>query len=79
MQEGQVGVQSSVVVDVNLGEGVGVYAGILHHFPVVLARNVVEDVLGALLGDEKGSVDGEHVPEVLLVDHQERLNLSPRI
>ena len=79
MKEGQVGVESSVVVNIDLGEGIRVYTCIFHHFPVVLTGDVVEDVLAALLGDEDGGVYGEHIPEVFLVDHQEGLDLSPRV
>ena len=79
MQKGQVGVESSVVVDINLCEGVGVYTCVFHHFPMVLAGDIVEYVLAALLGDEDGGVYGEHIPEILLVDYQEGFNLSPRV
>ena len=45
MEKGKITIQSSIVVNINRSKRIGVYARVLKDLPVVLTRNIIDDLL----------------------------------
>jgi len=45
MEKGKIAIQPSIVVYINRSKRIGVYARVLKDLPVVLTRNIIDDLL----------------------------------
>jgi hypothetical protein len=59
VEEGEKGVESSVVVDVHCPKGVHVYSCIVEYLSVVLAGDVIHDIFLVETGGQQRVIEGE--------------------
>jgi hypothetical protein len=79
MQQRQIGIQSSVVVDVDLAEGIVVYTCILEHFGMILTRNIVDYFFAIERGSQAGTVQNEEISDGAFVDDEEGFDFGPGV
>ena len=79
MQQWQIGVESSIVVDIDLIERIVINPSILEHLSMILTGYVIEDFFAMGIATEDGSVKSKHLSKISLIYHQEGLYLSPGI
>ena len=79
MQQRKVGVQSSIVVDIDLSEGIVMDSSIFKHFCVILTGNIVDYFFIVEGSGEDGTVENKQVSNVLFIYYQKRFDLVPGI
>ena len=79
MQVGEEGIKASVVIDVYRREGVNVYACVLEYLSVVLAGDLVDDILLVDARGQQRMIQDKEVPDALLIDDQKALYVLPNV
>lgn len=79
VEEGEVGVESSVVIDIDCAEGVDIDARIFIDFSMILTGDIIHNFFLVEAGGQQWMVEHEQFSNIFLIDDKKRLNFLPTI